>query len=290
MARSFIYLLLEPGASLYPLEALLSYALPLVFYTLQGSWGDDIVALFHWNALCQFVLFVIMVQIPTYLTGKMSYVDMGWPCGLVVVGLNALAFGTAPLTRRLVVCIPMILHGARMAVGALFLFWVGKGGPYLKVFEKGDLSRYQYAKMRWCDHLGKDLGNKTWWMKQQHDTIMQAFANTVVLAGPLFLVVTNSTPVNELSVGGVPLEMVGAVMWLVCFALENTADLQMQAFVRKAKKNGDIRTAVLGYSDGYNTREFWLWTLCRHPNYFFEWSCWNAFVVMVSHESSSNSD
>lgn len=184
---SFLYRLLEPGASLHPFEVLIMFSLPVAFFAVQDTWGDDIFSLFQWNALCQIVIFAVMVNIPTYVTGRMSYVDMGWPTGLFVMGLNAVVFGTAPLTRRLLVGIPMLLHGGRMAVGAVWGMYISKKVSYYKAFEREDLSRYQYAKVRWCEHVGKEQGESTWWMKMQSDTIAQACANSVVLAAPLFL-------------------------------------------------------------------------------------------------------
>ena len=87
----------------------------------------------------QLVVFTLVVQIPTFVTGKMSYVDIGWPMGLVVLAANLMLYGPASLERRLVVGVPLMLHGGRMFLGALAMFF-----PY--VF-KEDLSRYQYAKV-----------------------------------------------------------------------------------------------------------------------------------------------
>ena len=94
----------------------------------------------------------------------------------------------------------------------------------------------------------------------------------MVLAGPILLAATNPRPgLHWLEVGGI-------AAWAVCWSLENLADFQMRSFVSAAKKNGDIRTAVLGHG-AYAGPEYWLWAKCRHPNYFFEWMCWNSFVL-----------
>ena len=39
------------------------------------------------NGLGQLVLFTLVVCIPIWRTGRMSYVDIGWPWGLVVLGI-----------------------------------------------------------------------------------------------------------------------------------------------------------------------------------------------------------
>ena len=136
---AILYRMFEPGASLHWLEWIVFYSLPIFFYSVAGAWGKALTALFEWNAMCQLVVFTLVVQIPTFVTGKMSYVDIGWPMGLVVLAANLMLYGPASLERRLVVGVPLMLHGGRMFLGALAMFF-----PY--VF-KEDLSRYQYAKV-----------------------------------------------------------------------------------------------------------------------------------------------
>lgn len=71
--------------------------------------------------------------------------------------------------------------------------------------------------------------------------------------------------------------------WVISWTFENIADLQKEAFLKacKAKKDTDpsVKIAVLGHAP-FNTWKYCLWTLCRHPNYFGEWMCWNSFVLM----------
>ena len=45
------------------------------------------------NAALQFVVFVLTANIPAVITGRMSYVDIAWPCGLVIIGLGPLIQG-----------------------------------------------------------------------------------------------------------------------------------------------------------------------------------------------------
>jgi hypothetical protein len=151
---AILYRMFEPGASLHWLEWIVCYSLPIFFYSVAGAWGKALTALFEWNAMCQLVVFTLVVQIPTFVTGKMSYVDIGWPMGLVVLAANLMLYGPASLERRLVVGVPLMLHGGRMFLGALAMFF-----PY--VF-KEDLSRYQYAKVRTARRIGVDLCVCVW--------------------------------------------------------------------------------------------------------------------------------
>ena len=72
-------------------------------------------------------------------------------------------------------------HGGRMVLGAIVLFY-----PYN--WPDGDLSRYQYAKKRWVEETG---AGALWWLKQQQETLLQAYANSVLIATPVILVGTN---------------------------------------------------------------------------------------------------
>ena len=62
------------------LRPLYPYLLGLVFILGTNTFND--LALL--NSLAQIVLFTLVVCIPIWRTGRMSYVDIGWPWGLVI--------------------------------------------------------------------------------------------------------------------------------------------------------------------------------------------------------------
>ena len=142
-AMSLAYRLVEPGGRLHYLEVVPFYLTASVFFTLDGEWGDAILALWQHNAYCQCLLFLSVVMVPCFVTGHMSYVDIGWPVGLVVLATNVFLYGSGDGdgngTRSTLVALALFLHGFRMALGALVLFF-----PYVW---KEDLSRYVYAQM-----------------------------------------------------------------------------------------------------------------------------------------------
>eukprot|EP00531_Pseudo-nitzschia_arenysensis_P005513 CAMPEP_0116145650 /NCGR_PEP_ID=MMETSP0329-20121206/16718_1 /TAXON_ID=697910 /ORGANISM="Pseudo-nitzschia arenysensis, Strain B593" /LENGTH=83 /DNA_ID=CAMNT_0003641293 /DNA_START=21 /DNA_END=268 /DNA_ORIENTATION=- len=76
---SLIYHIIKPGANLHPLEVIPFYGCALWFFVVgsgAGAWGAAIQELATANAILQLALFTVVVQIPCYVTGKMSNVDL----------------------------------------------------------------------------------------------------------------------------------------------------------------------------------------------------------------------
>lgn len=246
------------------------YFTPILFFYAE----DEYFRFFKINAIAQMTLFTIVCQIPSFLTGHMAYVDIAWPCGIVLFAVTAYICssnnnGEESFLRRTLFCACFGLHGLRMGVGALLLF--GNMTNFTYRFQ-ADLPRYRYARLRWENqcHMPAD----GWWLKIQHDTLQQAFANIVFLSLPLALLCFSKAPHIR------PLEIVGLLIWAVAWIFENIADFQKLKFVQKlTKKRSEVRkTACLGYGD-FAGDEYWLWTRSRHPNYFFEWVGWIGFCV-----------
>ncbi|CAE8675789.1 unnamed protein product [Polarella glacialis] len=259
-----LFHLVKLGARVHPVECLLAYALPYALYHC-----NTFHALFRANAIAQLALFIPLVQIPSFLKSRMSYVDIGWPLGLVLLACLSWVLGEGYYWRKLLCCGCLLLHGGRMALGALVLFF-----PYQ--FPE-DLPRYQYAKVRFEKQDG--MPASLWWAKIQHDTLQQAFANSTMLAAPFLCMASNR------AVGLHPLEVCGGILWLASFLFENWADAQkenfLQACAAKRKQDPSVSAAVLGMQP-WNGSSFCTWTWCRHPNYFGEWMCWNAFLLMAT--------
>jgi steroid 5-alpha reductase family enzyme len=174
-----------------------------------------------------------------------------------------------------------------MAIGALVLFF-----PY--TFPQ-ELSRYEFAKRRWCEI--HSLPSNLWTLKAQQETFTQCFANSAVLAVPFLVACSN--PTEEFS----PLEIIGVVLWGLSWLFENVADGQKQLFLNTCKQLGksaaskekkhELKQAVLGMApfDGY---QYSLWTISRHPNYLGEYLCWCSLClaslpsVLVIYSDSTN--
>ena len=202
------------------------------------------------NSLGQLLLFILVVCIPIWRTGRMSYVDIGWPWGLVVLGIISLVYSEGYWLRSLIVSAVVMLIGSRMGLGALKMWRMG-------LLDK-EFPRYQYQRIVW---QGEGKINTA--LALQVDAISQGLANASFLAFPVFIVASNSSEQFQL------LELIGLVIWALAFAMESIADLQKVRFLREMKKAGKQRQVC----------NIGLWKYSRHPNYFAEWMVWNGLVI-----------
>ena len=202
------------------------------------------------NAVAQLVLFAFVVCLPTWRTGRMSYVDIGWPWGLTVIGILTWIYGEGDALRVAIVSIAYIFAGSRMGLGAIKLLVSGH-------LDK-ELPRYEFQKKRWIK-----AGKTNTALAMQIEAIAQGVANAAFLAFPAFIIANN--PSEEISI----FEIIGIVIWLASFIMESMADVQKLKFLRTMKKSGERNTVC----------NIGLWKYSRHPNYFAEWMVWNALVI-----------
>ena len=170
--------LLSVGERITPQEWVLVYVVfPALAFVFSPA---GVRSLFLANARRQLLIFFPLCQLPVLLTGKMWYVDIAWPAGLVALAATAFWEGPGWYPRRLAVCAVMVVHGGRMAVGALVVFGARTNFSYRM---KDDLPRYSYAKRRWEQEHHMPA---SWFgLKAQQDTLQQCLANSVLLALPV---------------------------------------------------------------------------------------------------------
>ena len=79
------------------------------------------------NCLVQTAVFVVTAQVPAWMTGRMSYVDIAWPYGLVSIGILPCMLAThGPWTARsAMVMTAYLVAGGRMGLGATLLLTKG---------------------------------------------------------------------------------------------------------------------------------------------------------------------
>ena len=88
VGKGSAYQLVQIGARLHPLESLVVYLLP--YFLIKSK---SLAKLFWLNVYVQLALFLPVVQLPALLKSRMSYVDIGWPVGLVGLALTTMTQG-----------------------------------------------------------------------------------------------------------------------------------------------------------------------------------------------------
>ena len=202
------------------------------------------------NGVAQLLFFFFVVHLPIKNTGRMSYVDIGWPLGVAVIGVVTLLLSHGYWPRVAMIGGVYLFIGLRMGLGALHMWRLGK--------LKAEFPRYEYQKLRW-----QREGKTNVPFAMQVEASVQGLANASYLAFPALII--GSNPTARVSV----FEVIGLAMWVAAFAMESIADLQKLAFLRHMKKRRDSNQVCNVGLGRYS----------RHPNYFAEWMVWNALVV-----------
>lgn len=231
----------------------MKYFSPLFPFIL--GWGlllfsENLTSISFTNGVLQLLLFALVVCLPTWRTGRMSYVDIGWPWGVALIGIITWLYGEGDSVRIATISILYILIGSRMGMGALKMWRLGM----LKI----EFPRYEYQKKRW-----KKAGKNNTMLAMQIDGILQGLANASFLAMPALIIATNSNTTISM------LEIVGVFIWLGAFVMESIADMQKISFLKKMKASGE-KNKVCNVG---------LWKYTRHPNYFAEWMVWNGLII-----------
>lgn len=202
------------------------------------------------NGVLQMTLFLFVVCIPAWKTGRMSYVDIGWPWGLVLIGVVTLVLGEGYWLRNLLVSAVYIFMGLRMGMFAAKMWRVGAF--------KTELPRYLFQHRRW-----EKAGETNKPLAMQVEVLAQGLANASFLAMPAFIIGSNSSEVLSW------FEIAGLLLWVAAFMVESISDIQKQNFLKAMRRSGE-KNGVCNVG---------LWRYSRHPNYFAEWMVWNALII-----------
>ena len=202
------------------------------------------------NGIAQLILFLFVVCIPIWITKRMSYVDIGWPWGVALIGIIAYCLSNNITLTQYLIMIAYVLIGSRMGLGALKMWSLG-------LLNK-EFPRYEYQKIRW-----KKSGKSNEQLAMQIEALCQGLANASFLAIPIFLVFVS--PLTTISF----LEIFGFILFALALIFETVADYQKILFLQKMKRLNK-RNMVCDVG---------LWRYTRHPNYFAEWMVWNGLII-----------
>jgi steroid 5-alpha reductase family enzyme len=169
-----------------------------------------------------------------------GFVDVGWSLGLVILAVWYAWQGPGFAPRRWLMAGMVTFWGLRLALHLI-----------RRIAIEPEDGRYQQLRHEWA---GKNINLRFLFFFE-----FQALLD-VVLSLPMLLAALNPAP--ELS----PLEYAGVALWLVAVIGESVADAQLAAFKRNPANRGHVCQQGL-------------WRYSRHPNYFFEWFIWVAWLV-----------
>jgi len=170
-----------------------------------------------------------------------AVVDVGWS---VAIGLQALVaglLGPGDPTRRWIVAAVGMLWSARLASHLA-----------MRVASEPEDARYAEIRARWGGNLV---------LKFLAFFLFQGILATV-LAGPFFLAAADPSPNLH------PFLLAGVALAAVAVLGEGIADAQLRRFKADPANRGMVCRVGL-----------WGWS--RHPNYFFDWLIWCAFVLLA---------
>jgi steroid 5-alpha reductase family enzyme len=170
-----------------------------------------------------------------------SIADIGWCFGLVLVVAWYGWGAQGEVERKVLLTIMAAVYGLRL-------------GTYIlinRVLGKAEDARYQRLRREW--QLEKPAVMFGYFQ-------LQALA-VALFSLPFLVLMHNPRPVFSLW------ELAGVIVWTVGIVGEAAADRQLAQF-RSKPWNRD-RVCREG-----------LWHFSRHPNYFFEWVHWWAYVTM----------
>ena len=171
-----------------------------------------------------------------------SIADVGFCVGLIAAVLWYAQHASGEPARKLLLVVMVCLYAGRLGLFVLLNRIVGKAED----------ARYRRLRKQW---------GATERIKMFGYFQLQAIA----VAGfslPFLVVVQNPHPPFGLE------ELAGLTVWLIAVAGEAIADWQLAGF--RSKPWNKDRVCRQG-----------LWYYSRHPNYFFEWLHWWAYVVMA---------
>lgn len=170
-----------------------------------------------------------------------SIADVGWCAGLIAVVLWYATQAIGETERKVL-------------VAALAVLYAGRLGFYIlldRVIGKKEDARYRRLREQW----GASERRKMFGYFQLQALAVAAFSL------PFLVLIQNPQPPFVL------IELIGLLIWIVAVLGEAMADWQLSQFRSRSWNRERV------CRDG-------LWRYSRHPNYFFEWLHWWAYVVM----------
>lgn len=180
-------------------------------------------------------------------TNDAGIVDVGWAAGMVLAAGMILLYGQGDPLRRWMIGLMAGLWALRLGSYLLFNRVLKPGG------KDGGKEDGRYAHMR------ERLGNKAQAVFFLFFQVQALFV--LMFTIPLLVPLGNPHPAPTFW------DALAVLVWLVAVGGEALADKQLARFRDNPAHRG--KTCQVG-----------LWRYSRHPNYFFEWLHWFAYLLL----------
>ena len=175
--------------------------------------------------------------------GDAGIVDVAWGLGVGLLGaLYAALSAGGDPARRVLIATMVSLWALRLSAHIA-----------VRLMRLPEDGRYQSLKENW--------GPRAQWNLFLFFQL-QAFWS-MLFALPMLLATQNSRPMWQV------LDRIAVVIWLIAVSGESLADWQLSAFRHNPANAGQVCRRGL-------------WRYSRHPNYFFEWLHWWAYVCLAA--------
>ncbi len=172
--------------------------------------------------------------------GNAGIVDAGWALGVAGLAVGYAVAADGDAVRRMLLALMAFGWGSRLGLHIFFD----------RVLGKEEDGRYRTLKTAW--------GGEG---RQMFRFFMLQAVFTIFFSLPFLPVAAWRAPISILSVS------LALIIWATAITGESVADHQLARWRAQPENHG--KTCRTG-----------LWRYSRHPNYFFEWVHWWAYVVL----------
>jgi steroid 5-alpha reductase family enzyme len=187
------------------------------------------------------VMMALLWQVHRSRGGNTGIVDVAWAFGTGALGTWFASVASGYAPRRFI-------------VAAMAAIWAGRLGIHLlhRIRRETEDGRYRALRETWGRNTSRNL-----FLFFQVQALW-----AVMFAAPML------AAAGSMRMAFGRLDSLGVLCWLVALAGESAADRQLARF--KADPASKGRVCRVG-----------LWKYSRHPNYFFEWIHWWAYVFLA---------
>lgn len=205
----------------------------------------------------------------SFLLKNSGMVDFGWPSGFTAMAVYYFITSCSPALSeikldifKLTPC--QVLAAMYIFCGLRFMF-----GWFHRNLHEGEDRRWGMWRERWRNGQGW-LGIRSVAVNLFFFYHAQSLTNVFIFSAPLASACScDSSSSAQAGALTQPIRVAAVLLWLLAFALENSADLTLAAFKKDPKNKGLVCQAGL-------------WRYSRHPNYFAEWLIWLAYTLFTA--------